>query len=135
MMQNLLAKRFNFKFHMASRGFPGYELLVSKKGLKMKDDGTYHSIPLAQMVNTLGYLLDSLVVDRTGLVGKYNFRLRAPLQQVPPVTEPGDGPSRAEQTNEIAAALESELGLVLQPAIVRLDVLVVDHIEKSPIGD
>jgi len=35
MMQNLLAERFHLKLHIESREFPGYELVVSKAGLKL----------------------------------------------------------------------------------------------------
>jgi uncharacterized protein (TIGR03435 family) len=40
MFQNLLADRFNLKFHKDSREGPVYALTIDKSGLKMKEDGT-----------------------------------------------------------------------------------------------
>jgi uncharacterized protein (TIGR03435 family) len=37
MLQNLLAERFSLKFHTEERDLPGYELLVAKSGLRMKE--------------------------------------------------------------------------------------------------
>src|SRR5271154_7217756 len=40
MFQNLLADRFNLKFHKEIKEGPVYALMVDKSGLKMKADGT-----------------------------------------------------------------------------------------------
>jgi uncharacterized protein (TIGR03435 family) len=37
MMRTLLTERFEFKYHLETKDFPGYELTVSKSGLKMKE--------------------------------------------------------------------------------------------------
>jgi uncharacterized protein (TIGR03435 family) len=40
MFQNLLADRFNLKYHMETQEVPVYALTIDKSGLKMKADGT-----------------------------------------------------------------------------------------------
>lgn len=72
-----------------------------------------------------GYLsghsaVDRHVTDRTGLTGRYDFR----LEYSPAFLEPGgSGPS-------LFTALTEQLGLTLQAETVALPVLVVDNVEK-----
>jgi len=62
------------------------------------------------------------VVDATGLIGKYDFKVMFALGMV----SPGDVP-------ELPNALESQLGLKLEQKQTRIEILVVDHADKSPI--
>jgi uncharacterized protein (TIGR03435 family) len=39
MWQNLLAERFNLKFHFSKKDFPVYELTVAKNGPKLRKSG------------------------------------------------------------------------------------------------
>jgi uncharacterized protein (TIGR03435 family) len=72
-----------------------------------------------------GYLsgipaVDRHVTDRTGLTGRYDFR----LEYSPAFVEPGGaGPS-------LFTALTEQLGLTLQAETARLPVLVIDSVEK-----
>jgi uncharacterized protein (TIGR03435 family) len=72
-----------------------------------------------------GYLsgqpaVDRHVTDRTGLTGRYDFR----LEYSPAFLEPGGtGPS-------LFTALTEQLGLTLQKETVALPVLVIDNVEK-----
>jgi uncharacterized protein (TIGR03435 family) len=65
------------------------------------------------------------VVDRTGLVGKYDVDLTwNPLALGPtPTTSVSDGPS-------IFTALEEQLGLKLESRREPIDVIVIDHVER-----
>jgi uncharacterized protein (TIGR03435 family) len=82
-----------------------------------------------------------MIVDNTGLTGTYDFVLRfgspimaaqmarmAAAEAAPgaPAAEP------AESWPPLAAALVEQLGLRLQPAKTVIDVLVVDHFNKTP---
>jgi uncharacterized protein (TIGR03435 family) len=67
-----------------------------------------------------------LVVDKTGLNGKYNFKLHWVRQDQEPQTsdtQENEGPS-------IFTAVREQLGLALVPTKVSLSVVVIDHIEK-----
>lgn len=57
--------------------------------------------------------LDRPVVDRTGLVGPYD------IWWAPP-----------ESNERLLPELRAQLGLTLEPRVVPIDVLVVDHIER-----
>jgi uncharacterized protein (TIGR03435 family) len=65
------------------------------------------------------------IVDKTGVSGKFNFRLTYTPRGVSDVPPPGDqaGPS-------IFTALQKQLGLKLQPAKGLRDVFVIDSIER-----
>jgi len=79
-------------------------------------------VPMGQLA---GYLsgnpvVDRHVTDRTGITGRYDFR----LEYSPAFLEPGGtGPS-------LFTALTEQLGLTLQAETVRLPVLVIDSVEK-----
>ena len=73
---------------------------------------------------------DRPVLDATGLKGKYAFQLSwiLPNQFVPPPADASSGP-------DVFAAVREQLGLTLQPKKAPLEMLVVDHSEKTPVGN
>ena len=76
--------------------------------------------------NLSGYpAIDRPVIDRTGLTGRYDFRLEysPAFVQQPADAVPTPGPS-------LFTALTEQLGLSLQPETIRLPVLVIDNIER-----
>ncbi len=65
------------------------------------------------------------ITDATGLKGKYDFTLNY-------ITET-DGPPPPEATGpNIFRAVQEQLGLKLEPKKGTAEVLVIDHIEKTP---
>jgi uncharacterized protein (TIGR03435 family) len=62
------------------------------------------------------------VVDATGLTGKYDFKLMWAF-----------GDDDAAGAPSLPNALESQLGLKVQQKTAQIEILVVDHAEKSPI--
>jgi len=80
------------------------------------------SVPAGQLAGYLSGIpaVDRHVTDRTGLTGRYDFR----LEYSPAFVEPGGaGPS-------LFTALTEQLGLTLQAETARLPVLVIDSVEK-----
>lgn len=67
------------------------------------------------------------VIDKTGLAGKYDFRLfyRAQFPGTPPPAEDGPMPT-------LEQAVQQQLGLRLVPAKAPFDIIVVDRAEKVP---
>ena len=78
------------------------------------------------------------IIDRTGLKGKYDVALEwtvdiasaAPVMQdaqssIPTASAPSGEP-------DIYMALQEQLGLKLVPKELMVDMLVIDHIEKTP---
>ena len=84
---------------------------------------------MQQLAANLSDREERLVVDKTGLTGRFAFTLawtpdRIPTEAPPPGIPPIDpnGPS-------LFTALQEQLGLKLQPAKAPMDVLVIDSVE------
>lgn len=141
MVQALLADRFRLAMHNETRELPIYNLIVAKSGPKLgalQESGssvnTGNGRIEVQMSNSVAVLAEELskvvgrdVVDKTGIAGRYDLKLRwtpddtpesRPLNGVPT----DSGPS-------IFTALEEQLGLKLEPAKGPVQVLVIDHVE------
>lgn len=76
------------------------------------------------------------VIDKTGLPGKYDFVLEFTLDTTG-IPLPAGFPSAADNSasdpgSDIASAVEKQLGLKLASTKAKLDVIVVDHAEKTP---
>jgi uncharacterized protein (TIGR03435 family) len=101
---------------------------------------------LDKLVEGLGNLLKCPVTDATGLKANYDFTVTysggfgsgGPYAQlVPPATDGAAtaGVSAPEPAPDIFSALQSQLGLKLEPKKVPVQVLVIDHMEKTPAGN
>jgi uncharacterized protein (TIGR03435 family) len=142
MLWPILTDRFGLKFHRETRLMPVYKLVLAKGGTtlteskasgKMTVNGVEAgniSMRRAQFTATAvglpalsGYLSDQLrriVIDETGLTGKYDLLL---------TWSPDDGspPSADANSLSIFTALEEQLGLELQPGKAMVEVMVIDH--------
>lgn len=135
MLQTLLAERFHMRTHRESRTVAVYDLVIAKKGLKLQKasvdaqtgftseggpSGVRMTSPratMARFANWLSGSVDRPVIDRTELIGAFAIKLEWARE--------GDGPS-------VFSALEEQLGLALRASRAQIDILVVDHAEKSP---
>jgi uncharacterized protein (TIGR03435 family) len=84
------------------------------------------NVTMQQIADALGLGLPLLVVDKTGLAGRYDAVLDF---------GPDGVPAKAESSDEIGLppttiALEKQLGLKLVKENAQVDTLVIDHIEK-----
>ncbi len=78
------------------------------------------------------------VVDETGLTGKYDFHLRffqpnraeTPAQFLPSGAEFLD--TVRQPAPDVVTVADEQLGLTLKKGKISLDVLVIDHAEKTP---
>jgi uncharacterized protein (TIGR03435 family) len=73
------------------------------------------------------------VIDKTGLTGRYDFKVEVTAEWMPPLDVPlPEGASRAIQTpvGERNLAIAKHLGLKLEPQRGPIERLVVDHIER-----
>jgi uncharacterized protein (TIGR03435 family) len=152
MLQTLLAERFNLAFHRQAQDLPGYAIIVGKNGPKLTaaeggGEGSMtgaglvfegHKMPLTRLADIVSGALKAPVLDMTGLPGPYDFKLdlRPYLLNRQAADVPGvnrDTPGMTEALVDVAtSALQDELGLRLETRKVRLEVLVVDHAEKTP---
>jgi uncharacterized protein (TIGR03435 family) len=88
---------------------------------------------MPEFAGRLGGWTSRPIVDRTGLAGRFDFVLEfAPDMSrfQLPAAAPGNGAS--DPGSDAASAVEKQLGLKLTEAKAMLDVIVVDHAEKTP---
>jgi uncharacterized protein (TIGR03435 family) len=149
MFQNLLADRFNLRFHKEVKEGPVYGLKVDKLGLKMKADGTGQAlgipivpspgggftgirVPMQYLSWWLGQQLQNdgrPVVDQTGLTQSYDFTLSfAP--QLPPNVSRDSLPPEMQNLPSIFEAVQQQLGLKLEPQRGPVEYYVIDDVEK-----
>jgi uncharacterized protein (TIGR03435 family) len=144
MLQNLLAERFQLRVHQETRELPVYLLVVAKNGPKMaaaKGDEaepgarvegpgqlTGVGATMAGLATALSRPLQQTVIDRTGLSGAYNFKLRfAPDAGA---VKPGGDAAGTGDDPDLVTALQQQLGLSLKTGKGPVDVLVIDHAER-----
>jgi uncharacterized protein (TIGR03435 family) len=141
MMQSLLADRVKLALHRITKETQAYVVVIGKGGAKLvesKSEGesdiqpdqarmqlTILRTPLSQLTDLLYNVLRTPVVDETGLKGKYDLNINVAKY----VSMSSDGPP--DPIGLIQTALQEELGLKLESRKVSLDMLVVDHAEKT----
>jgi uncharacterized protein (TIGR03435 family) len=147
MLRAVLADRFHLKVHFETRDFPVFNLVVARNGLKMQQSkpvasagplanacsvrsksGSPYSLaasncPIDGLSARLRYVIDHIVIDKTGLTARYDFEL-----EWSPDNTPADSPAAVHPS--IFTAVQEQLGLKLEPATAPLQVLVIDSAEK-----
>jgi uncharacterized protein (TIGR03435 family) len=99
-------------------------------------DGVMHETNIAQPISTLAAMLrvelgefvnrqmhTATVIDRTGLTGRYDYRLEF---------QPGQNPNRDFTGPTLIEAVEKQLGLKLEKTKAPVEMLILDHIERTP---
>jgi uncharacterized protein (TIGR03435 family) len=149
MFQNLLADRFNLKFHKEIKEGPVYALSVDQSGLKMKADGTGQAlgipilpstggsfkgtrVPMQYLCWWLGQQLQNdgrPVIDETGLDQSYDFTLSF-MPQLPPNVSRDSLPPEMQDLPSIFDALKQQLGLKLEAKKGPVEYFVIDHVDK-----
>jgi uncharacterized protein (TIGR03435 family) len=154
MLQNLLVERFKLTYHRDKKDLPAYVLVAGKNGPKMKvseapaaggmsmgmrpGKATMNAsgMTMTQLVEMLANQVDRPIVDGTGLTGKYDFTLEfAPeMRNMPsmPMMAGGGPVTEGESAPSLFTAVQEQLGLRLEPKKAALDLIVVDHLEKTP---
>jgi uncharacterized protein (TIGR03435 family) len=121
----------------SGRDADGFLILPARAGpwiMSMRvQDGRNRVVGQQQtMQDFAGYLgrnLSAIVNDATGLTAKYDITLTySDGAGVPDA-------AAAEPLPDVFAALQSQLGLRLEAKKVAIEVMVVDHMEKSPTGN
>jgi uncharacterized protein (TIGR03435 family) len=149
MFQNLLADRFNLKFHKEVREGPVYALVVDKTGPKMKVNDSPQDFKIPMLpgpdnvfvgkrvpMQYLCYFLgqqrlpeERPVIDKTGLDKNYDFTLSF-MPDLPPNFPKENLPPGLLDRPSLTDALQEQLGLKLQPQKGPVEYYVIDHVEK-----
>jgi uncharacterized protein (TIGR03435 family) len=149
MVRTLLAERFQLKLHQESRELPIYLLTIAKNGPKLTEwkdtigptcsrvggKLTCQKATMTILAGSLARLLGRSVVDQTGLDGNYDFKLEwSPDEfQVPGPSEVGQPRPAADPTGpSMFTALQTQLGLKLEPGKGPVPILVIDDAQKPP---
>jgi uncharacterized protein (TIGR03435 family) len=150
MLQQLLAERFKLTLHREKRDLPAYALVVAKGGIRMhrsasegestfKPAGPYayaaKNIPIPRLLQFLAPPAGASrpVVDRTGLDGDFDFTLDLGRYLLDETGRPTlDGSGKIDHEQALVRGLSEQLGLKLEPIKSPFDVLVIDHVEKTP---
>ena len=86
---------------------------------------------MTDLTVTLSRWLDRAVVDRTGLTGTFDVELQFSSEGLPGAPGPPPGVERPPNDNpSIFTAVQEQLGLALEPTTGRVDVLVIDRVER-----
>ena len=138
MLQTLLSEQLKLEIHRDERAEPAYSMVAASGGIKVREappdpekptscsvmkrgEITCKSVPLASFASFLeGYVGDGLPVrDGTGLKGQFEIHLTW-TQDV------------ADST--LVEALEEQLGLKLRKQKLGIEYIVVDQVERIPVG-
>lgn len=142
MIRKILAERFGLQLHHEQREMPVYALTVAKGGPKMvanmsdpsrwmhqqnsENNGRHvealKNTSMTELALILQFHVDRPVVDQTGLIGRYDFKLQWTLENAP-ATEPDAPPG-------LFTAIQDQIGLKLERAKAPADVLVIDKVER-----
>jgi len=151
MLRTLLAERFGMKAHLAQKEQQVYFLTPGKDGAKFhargsKDGSSFNPssdngpsgfseektgaiaqrVTMYELANKLSERLNRIMIDKTGLQGRYDLR----LDITPYLTAGGDGPP--DVMSIIFAGLNDQLGLKVEAGRESVDLLTIDSIDKAP---
>jgi len=147
MFQTLIADRFKLAMHREQKELPVYALLVGKNGSRLhKSDGDgdfsmgptsggigFEKISMADFAARFLSRLPPIgrpVLDKTGLEGRYDFTLA--LAAAPGTGADSIKKSALEEGFSLFAYALDQLGLRLEAQKTLMEMLVVDHVEKTP---
>ena len=162
MIQTVLSERFGLKAHRDTREFPVYFLVVAKGGPKLREskpnpddpkapkNAVWHEsmkngmmimpaqlMPIEQLASRLSSIVGRVVLDRTGLPGRYDFTLQfADERSARPIsvgTGNGQPVPSAQDPDDVSVfkALQDQLGLKLESGKGPIEIIVIDHIERA----
>jgi uncharacterized protein (TIGR03435 family) len=157
MLQNLLIERFSLTIHREQRDWPHYSLTRGKTTPSIKRSSepappgplfaqtfvaghlryTQHNQPIKRFVDFLGMPLSASVTDDTGLEGDYDITIEfMPDERYRGFNSlPNVSPEEADAVPTLFSAIQRELGLRLEKQKGTLEVVIVDHADKTPVAN
>lgn len=141
MLQALLKERFHLAVHHETKVMPAFDMVIGKAGLKISPFDPAHPIAppagyrgrmnfgvatMPELATRLTNDAGKVVLDKTGLNGRYSFML---LNYTPVGAEVNGA---ADATPDLIAAVEEQLGLKLVPKNEPVELLVVDQANRAP---
>lgn len=164
MLQPLLEDRFKLQLHRETRDMPVYALIPDPdhklaQGLSITKESACASeqracgslsagrssinaqgVKMSALANLFSRILNTTVVDRTGLDGDFDIHLRwapDPKQEFggPVPQSPAGARALAQPTGpSIFVAVQEQLGLKLSSEQGPVEMLVIEHAERPPVN-
>jgi uncharacterized protein (TIGR03435 family) len=152
MLQNLLAERFQLKFHRETKELPVYDLVLGNNPPKLKPSAPdveskstlsanrlrmdYTNVSISELVIRIGPQFDRPLFDKTGLQGGYDFALEY-VPSIPSTVNMSPEQAAAiaklyppDEAPPLPVALQQQLGLKVAPGKEQVEILVIDHVER-----
>lgn len=146
MLQALLADRFKMEVHRQTKELQAYVLTVAKGGPKFRESQTQgesliepqrdrlaisvQRAQISQLTDMLSRLLQTPVVDSTGLAGRYDVTIDA-TKYLDDLKPPAGG-GIPDVVSVLMRGIQEELGLKLESKKMPLDLIIVDRAERTP---
>lgn len=150
-VRKLLGKQFKLSYHMARQARLGFILQTDLNGARLArtrspkqmpsmgfrklGDLTVSHATVDEFATSIlaGAVLSCPVIDRTGIVGRYDFTLEwtpnnSQFSGMGITPSPVEEPTHSQI--DLETALRAQLGLKLVRATVTVPVMVIDHVEK-----
>jgi uncharacterized protein (TIGR03435 family) len=144
MLRTLMADRFGVKVHTEQKEMPAYAITLAKGGPKFQESTTEgpseidrgspeiltaHRITIAEVADRISTEAGRPVIDETGLKGRYEIHMDlSPYIAGAGTAEAG----KLDMTSILFTGLQEQLGLKLESRKSTVNILVVDHAEKTP---
>ena len=149
MMRNMLIDRMKLVGHVKEEERPGFALVVARSDGRLGPDlktsdldcggadkekcggrmGSglidYHGVRIDQFVQSIRGQAGGVVINRTGLEGWYDLKLR---YSVRPLNADPSAPT--DDAPQLLTALQEQLGLKLVPEKTKVKIFVIDQIER-----
>jgi uncharacterized protein (TIGR03435 family) len=158
MLQNFLIDRFHLKLHRETRILPHFELTVAQNGPKLKPhraeaastilavpegvigvkmgaDRNYmraRRVSMKELTRVLSDELATPVVDKTGLVGEYDFDFEYSREGLDGFRRSLTDAPEVSGAPTLQIALQESLGLKLASKKGPIDMLVIDSGDRAP---
>jgi uncharacterized protein (TIGR03435 family) len=139
MIQGLLADRFGLRMHFEKREMPVLALTIARSGSKLQPANSTEQGPelhnpgpgqmegkdidlqmLTSQLSLKPEIGGRMVIDKTGLTGKYDFQM---------TWTSGNGSNSSAAGPSLFTALQEQLGLRLNSIKAPVDVVVIDRVE------
>lgn len=152
MIRDVFADRFKLQTHTETHDRPIYALVVAKGGAMLKETAPPPAGKAGSAVGWLGHSRTGIVAgnmtmaefaaqlgtmklgrpvqDRTGLTGRYDFKLNFTAALAAAAPSADEAASTPDSSVDIFTAIQEQLGLKLQPSTGPVQAVVVDHMER-----
>jgi uncharacterized protein (TIGR03435 family) len=118
-------------------GVPAGPGLMTTSSNWLSQSTTAQAMPISNLASFLAGSLRRPVLDKTGLVGKYDFKLKFSVDRAEPQGDSGEslnGQPRSATLDPDApflfTAVQQQLGLKLESGKGPVEVIVIDHVER-----